>query len=302
VTLTTPQAVLAAVAPLYPSVPGVGWVDLPAALYALAVVESNLDLDAGPATNGGEQSVGPWQVNLPTWQSQTGAPPTGGTIGQWASWMKPVVATNIVGGMQRANSAILDRAANGERDIFFNPVFDAPLWVSIAWQFGPDPLVAWASTPGAQMGQKGFESWYLQKHGRAIPVEWGYGKRQPRMRAAYVRALSMEKVLAGLADAARATKIDYLSSGRDGFLRLAQIATNSSVVEMGRSISQEIQRLAVTTCTGMSDSECQAAHLIQDGIKVFHDAVAPVDSVTDLAIPLGLGLLILGAIAWGSKR
>jgi hypothetical protein len=107
--------------------------DLSAALYALAAVETGFDADA--RGDGGE-SVGVFQVNLPTWPALRYAPPAGvgdDRISYEVSFIAPVVKDLFerMGAISAALVSVGRTSVDGTK---------VHLWPSLAWQLAPATL------------------------------------------------------------------------------------------------------------------------------------------------------------------
>lgn len=145
-----------------------------AALTAIAVWESDLDTEA-VGDNG--QSLGLWQVNIPTWKTKLGGEKkarelASGAIGEQLEAIAPVMA-NAVSKMTRAQE-------NGYR-------FDgarAAVHLSIIWQYGGSRYSQWiASGTGKADPTGGFKTFSAATDRPVLP---DYDKRQSMIEDDYL--------------------------------------------------------------------------------------------------------------------
>ncbi len=279
-----PKALIEALVRAFPKpVPSAPWLDKPAALYALAVAESaDLDLNTDVLEPDGTHSVSLWSINQGQWgpkigyfpsQAETAKMSDSGLLDLEVSYLAkkngPVSAL-IDAMLPKAVAALQTRIDNGERNIKWNACFDAPLMVSLAWQYGAKRVIQWMATSGAHAGEIGFQVWYdaqgfKDKNGNKVTVIEGYTRRQKLVRAFYGLALGVTaeiqardgrkggeaQIIEGLKKATSDTGVDYLTSIEDGFLRLYQLTGSKDLIEDGQQYTNEIRALTGIASTGV---------------------------------------------------
>ncbi len=309
-----PKELLAALESEFPSAPAAPWLDLPAVLYALAVAEDgSLDLDARVIEDDGDIAIGPWQINVGK-HSNLGVPPAAGaSLDAHIRYVRPLVQTLLVQPLESAVNALAKRVQRKERGLKFNAIFDAPLWASISWQYGSDRLVAWAKKTGAHMGEIGFRTWYdAQKFrhadgpaaGTIATVDPGYDRRQATVRSAYATALSWQKALDGLNAASKESGVDFTSSLKDGYLRLAELTGIPSLIAEAKQIGREMDELTALAKQGVTNAVTQQERdviaALANSEKVFEDSVeraagrAGASAAMGIVVPLlALGVAVV---------
>jgi hypothetical protein len=307
---TTPRDLLVALEDAFPQDPTMPWLDIPAVLFALAMVEDGtLELSKQGDYNASTQeydAIGLWQINKTSWPFEFAAIAADNSLASQVSAMKPLVSV-LKATIRNAHLGLLRRVRAGERKIKFNAVFDAPLWASIAWQYslnqsGYGFVTEWTETRGSKMGEIGFKDW-AKKH--KVTILPGYEARQIHLRAAYSMALSMEKesgytgwegVIAGLLKETKDTGIDYVSATKDGFKRLFEIPFAIAKVQgealealkaKGLEIEDDIKAVigaAKGTGTGIADlngaTRQDLATAINGSIKAYDDSVEPLGRIS----------------------
>lgn len=122
-----PDTLLAELEKVYP--PGKG-LDLPAALFALAGIESDYELGA---SGDGGASRGLWQVHLPDWQRVTGPYAPQGDATAWeVRWIRPLVG-DLLARMGNVAGALAAAGIEVDAD-------QVPYWPALAWQLRPETL------------------------------------------------------------------------------------------------------------------------------------------------------------------
>jgi hypothetical protein len=320
-----PRKLLEALVEAYPSpLASAAWLDFPAALYALAIAEGkDLDLDATGTIWNVDQAV--WGEKIGTFPplNETSSMSAGSLIDLQVAYVgkpKGPVQTLLVAMFPQAMAGLQARLTAGERNIKANFVFDPILWLSLAWEFGPKKVVQWISTTGSHLGEIGFATWAAD-HGLQIPED--YSQRQKIVRAFYATAMGTTaeiqsragrlggeaQVINGLTRATQMSGVDYLTSIKEGFLRLYQITSSPALVQEGESYQAEMAKLqavasiatAAPMLSKLTGGEQTAVRLIQNSVKVFNDYVEA-DSMSGAGMALLAGVALIGLVVWSRAR